>query len=1239
MRRRKVFAPRTEKQEYQYNYQLGYTVMKLLTKEDEKALAISDLTDLKHEALRTHAFAKVATGLTNIGTTLNNQGAHIVALNNTLGTLDYDVTQDASFYDNKLENAIKSFQLDHDMTPLGYINAKTLWALNDALIHAEFQKNYNTSFVSTDNTEKSDFALKSEQKKAPEPKENESLRFVIPVPSTMNSKASNIHVFKHVFNVSETRAEQILSHILKQKKGNYAEIWEPDFLQFTEKDKDRGFKVFRVTLAFYNRYAKKKIKSQDDHDNGLFPDWDEQMEWFNSLKSGSNEDKKLRLIIFRQTDARFKALTGLKTADPNNKNLVKIYKELLYEEIKNQRGDNPYEITDYRTRERIQNIINSFSDEQRRVFENIMNNRSMDDYYYYNGSYDQTIERYVVAFNSFYHMIDGEHFEGQEAGKQDNYEYLLKVTLERLKALDKTATSRHNGLSTGQRYQYLLKMLADPKRKSKVLITLVRGLNMQEQQQFWSDATVQEKLAKDLRGAHLVQAIAPHTVSYNQKVALLSQKGLFTVPYAQYRELIHFSDNGEALLKDTDKKHQQSKLVNFRDGVLQMATLGATTDAYDHLLDSRNYSLPSQDIFDKEAELGDVLLAWKVQEDEAPNFLHYSKKEKAYDFALKNAGLTKKEFEPQAEDIETEFLAWFQGEAVKQAHVILDTSEQFIYAEFNKLADLGVQDLMVDMEQLRPQFELLSVLHWHYFSGVHYYKDINGNLQAGSSPIGRSMYSDKYHKLRKRLITTLRNRHPLLYDALDGEVYDIHKLYDAYKKDPQAFEADMLQRFEKELGEKQQGIFETRENLRVDNEDVWKLEGVIKYTMELYGILGVGDSFEAMVVSRLQESSGTPFWVYLGLIGLTIVGGPVGAAAVVALAAASAYDVSVQYHDYDVKSDAANAVVKDAHGIQELTDEPSKVWLAIAIIGLALDVVPAFKIMAKLGKVAKIENATDLARFNKQLDELAKAEKLSNKVKLNLKKQADLELKFNKTLKEFNIAATTANMGVNPTALPKFVKLATIAIKQGVTKFDGFLLKLKLNNTIKSIDSLTDDELKVLKEAFEKAKSVKSKVRTLDEIVPNGKIPKNSKKGENPFHKWFNELTPEELDIVLADSKLSESLHSKIRWPGYLHEWYMVAEIKKFKKWNVPMEEIHRIRTKTLELVGTNPKTGEKFAHSIKNTKGKVQSGPGSKTFHIELQEKIVSSNTLEELNKEISNLLKRWEINPELVPPFKTNK
>lgn len=156
-----------------------------------------------------------------------------------------------------------------------------------------------------------------------------------------------------------------------------------------------------------------------------------------------------------------------------------------------------------------------------------------------------------------------------------------------------------------------------------------------------------------------------------------------------------------------------------------------------------------------------------------------------------------------------------------------------------------------------------------------------------------------------------------------------------------------------------------------------------------------------------------------------------------------------------------------------------------------------------------------------------------------------------------------------------------------------------------------------------KATKIGGLVRTLDEIAPNGIIPDNSAVN-NQFHKWFDELLPEELALVRLDSKLKAKLDTRIRSPKGQHEWCMVCEIQKFKNWGIKMSEIHRFRTSTLEFAGTSP-DGIPFTH---NHPAAIASA-----FHVELRTLIQQSKTMSDFNIGLLPLLNRWQIDPALVP------
>jgi len=152
--------------------------------------------------------------------------------------------------------------------------------------------------------------------------------------------------------------------------------------------------------------------------------------------------------------------------------------------------------------------------------------------------------------------------------------------------------------------------------------------------------------------------------------------------------------------------------------------------------------------------------------------------------------------------------------------------------------------------------------------------------------------------------------------------------------------------------------------------------------------------------------------------------------------------------------------------------------------------------------------------------------------------------------------------------------------------------------------------------------------RTLSQLVPKGKIPWGDNGSD--FVKWFDDLSKEELELVLKKYDLGDL----IRYPRGKHEWLKVEHLQKFKEWNVSMSEIWRFRTDTTKLVGTIPGTNRKFAHTIIDPKtGRKVSGPGSGQFDKELAKLTDDSTSINDYNRRLRKFLKRWKIDQSLVP------
>jgi len=104
--------------------------------------------------------------------------------------------------------------------------------------------------------------------------------------------------------------------------------------------------------------------------------------------------------------------------------------------------------------------------------------------------------------------------------------------------------------------------------------------------------------------------------------------------------------------------------------------------------------------------------------------------------------------------------------------------------------------------------------------------------------------------------------------------------------------------------------------------------------------------------------------------------------------------------------------------------------------------------------------------------------------------------------------------------------------------------------------------------------------------------------GIRDFSSWFDSLTSEQFDAIWANEAARNTIKARIRHPGGLHEWLMVARADVFKGWGVSMGEIKDLRTNTQDVVFTNPPGRH--------------GGQGSTRAHNEILEIIDNSNSYE---------------------------
>jgi hypothetical protein len=108
------------------------------------------------------------------------------------------------------------------------------------------------------------------------------------------------------------------------------------------------------------------------------------------------------------------------------------------------------------------------------------------------------------------------------------------------------------------------------------------------------------------------------------------------------------------------------------------------------------------------------------------------------------------------------------------------------------------------------------------------------------------------------------------------------------------------------------------------------------------------------------------------------------------------------------------------------------------------------------------------------------------------------------------------------------------------------------------------------------------------------------------FNRWFNELTPDELNQVWRNPELREAVEARLRSPGGMHEWHMVSRAPKFKEWGITAEQIADMRTPTRDVRFVNPAgrhggPGSTIAHN--EILSIIDTSPDYATFVTRLQQ------------------------------------
>jgi Domain of unknown function (DUF4157) len=167
-------------------------------------------------------------------------------------------------------------------------------------------------------------------------------------------------------------------------------------------------------------------------------------------------------------------------------------------------------------------------------------------------------------------------------------------------------------------------------------------------------------------------------------------------------------------------------------------------------------------------------------------------------------------------------------------------------------------------------------------------------------------------------------------------------------------------------------------------------------------------------------------------------------------------------------------------------DDPSMVWVVIAVVGAVLDVAAALKAVKALGPAAKAFNASgDLAEFTKAVRALEQAGEIEAKVARAAEKAAEARKAVSAASAELTKVLGSKLYSfpgalLDPDVYKAVVKLARQAIKTKLYDLEKFIEEIRLARVNKKLGDLSPEEFAKAKQAWEEAKSLEAAEAALE---------------------------------------------------------------------------------------------------------------------------------------------------------------
>lgn len=290
-------------------------------------------------------------------------------------------------------------------------------------------------------------------------------------------------------------------------------------------------------------------------------------------------------------------------------------------------------------------------------------------------------------------------------------------------------------------------------------------------------------------------------------------------------------------------------------------------------------------------------------------------------------------------------------------------------------------------------------------------------------------------------------------------------------------------------------IREARSQLQGNSELIYKMEGMMPQFYAQQGI-APGSIYDAIIQDKLRDDAiirlAGGILLAIVAVALTVVSlGSATPALVAAGAAAGAFGVS----GYMVYDEYKQYTEQQALADVGLADDPSIVWLVLAVAGAAVDMAAAVKAVRALAPAAKALNAGgDVSAFTEAVQALQKTGEIDARIAQAAEQAALARHRFAEASGELVKALggkfySFPGPFTDPDIFRILVRMAKAKIQEGVSSFQAFAAELKKARARARLDDLSPEELAKAKEAWEQAlRLARSAENPIDILGESGRV-------------------------------------------------------------------------------------------------------------------------------------------------------